>query len=544
VIVLLGIGFLAGVVTAISPCVLPVLPVLLAGGASGRKPIRIIAGLVVSFTIFTLFAAWILDQLGLPEDFLRNLAIVLLFLVALTLLLPQLAELVERPLGRFSRLRPQRTGGGFFLGATIGLVFVPCAGPVLSALTVVAATSDVGARAVALMLAYALGAAVPMLAIAIGGQNVARRLRAHAAQVRTISGIAIAAVAFGLVFHADDNLATFVPGYTNLFQSKIEENATARRELAKLRDNGGAGLTAKATSNKPDALPDYGEAPDFHPAGEWFNTKPLTVDSLRGKVVLVDFWTYSCVNCLRTLPHLEAWDAAYRKQGLVIVGVHTPEFAFEHVASNVDAAIQRLGIKYPVFQDNDFGTWNAYANQYWPAEYLIDRAGHVRRAHFGEGEYGETENVIRRLLSFHGARARPERDTTPQHLMTPESYLGYERVDRYVGSKIESDKEATYAMPAELPQNALAYGGRWRVEGERIVAGRKARLRLHFVAQDVYLVLGGRGTVKVFVEGKPLKTIRVDAYKLYTLRAGSTVDDALLELRFSPGVQAYAFTFG
>jgi len=544
VIVLLGIGFLAGVVTAVSPCVLPVLPILLAGGASGRKPLRIIAGLVASFTVFTLFAAWILDRLGLPEDFLRNLAIALLFLVAVTLLVPQVAALVERPLARFSRLRPQGTGGGFFFGATIGLVFVPCAGPVLSVLTVVAATNDVGTRAIALMLAYALGAAVPMLAITIGGQNVAQRLRAHAVQVRTVSGIAIAAVAIGLVFHADDNLATFVPGYTSFFQSKIEENATARRELAKLRANGGAGLTAKASSNNPDALPDYGEAPDFHPAGEWFNTKPLTVEGLRGKVVLVDFWTYSCVNCLRTLPHLEAWDAAYRKQGLVIVGVHTPEFAFEHVASNVDAAIERLGIKYAVFQDNDFGTWNAYANQYWPAEYLIDRTGRVRHAHFGEGKYGDTENLIRRLLSFHGARARPERDTTPQHLMTPESYLGYERLDRYVGSKIESDREATYAMPAELPQNTLAYAGRWQVEGERIVAGRNARLRLHFVAQSVYLVLGGRGTVKVLVDGKSQETVNVHAHRLYTLRAGSKVDDALLELRFSPGVQAYAFTFG
>jgi cytochrome c biogenesis protein CcdA/thiol-disulfide isomerase/thioredoxin len=543
VIVLLGIGFLAGIVTAISPCVLPVLPILLAGGASGRKPLRIIAGLVVSFTVFTLFAAWILDRLGLPQDFLRNLAIALLFLVALTLLVPRIGQLVERPLARFSRLRPQRAGGGFFLGVTIGLVFVPCAGPVLSALTVVAATNDVGGRAVAVMLAYALGAALPMLAITIGGRDVAQRLRAHATQVRAVSGVAIAAVAIGLVLHDDDKLATFVPGYTDFFQSKIEENGTARRELGRLRGGGSTQLTAKA-NNEPDALPDYGEAPEFHTDGLWFNSKPLTVEGLRGKVVLVDFWTYSCVNCLRTLPHLEAWDTAYRKQGLVIVGVHTPEFAFEHEASNVDAAIKRLGVKYPVFQDNRFATWNAYANQYWPAEYMIDRTGRVRHVHFGEGEYGETENLIRRLLNVNGARARAERDTTPQHLMTPESYLGYERIDRYVGSKIESDKEATYAMPAELPQNALAYGGRWRVEGERIVAGRDARLRLHFVAQNVYLVLGGRGTVHVLVDGKPQKTVRVDAYRLYTLLAGRKVDDALLELRFSPGVQAYAFTFG
>ena len=237
-IVLLGIGFVAGIVTAISPCVLPVLPILLAGGASGRNPLRIVAGVVISFTVFTLFASWLLSQLGLPQDFLRNLAIVLLFVTAATLLVPRAALLIERPLAFFSRLRPTNVGGGFLLGATLGLVFVPCAGPVLATVTVVAAKNEVGVRAILLTLAYALGAAVPMLAIAFGGREAAASLRRHAQPVRLASGALIALVAFALVFHLDDHLAQLTPGYTTFIQNKVEDNATAKRELDKVRGGG------------------------------------------------------------------------------------------------------------------------------------------------------------------------------------------------------------------------------------------------------------------------------------------------------------------
>jgi cytochrome c biogenesis protein CcdA/thiol-disulfide isomerase/thioredoxin len=520
--------------------VLPVLPILLAGGASGRHPVRIVAGLVASFSVFTLFAAWLLDRLGLPQDFLRNLAIVLLFVLAATLLVPRAALIVERPLAAFSRFRPQRAGGGFLFGATLGLVFVPCAGPVLATVTVVAANNDVGVRAILLTLAYAVGAAVPMLAIAFGGRGASSRLRAHADGVRVAGGVLIAAVAIGLVFHLDDHLAQLTPGYTSFLQKKVEDNSTAKRELAKVR---GGGTALAATHPTRDGLPDYGAAPAIRAGGVWINSPPLTLQELRGKVVLIDFWTYSCINCLRTLPHLKAWDATYRSKGLVIIGVHTPEFAFEHVASNVRAAVKRLAIHYPVVQDNRYKTWDNYANEYWPAEYLIDRAGHVRHTHFGEGEYGQTEALIRRLLGDTGSRARRLADTTPGELMTPESYLGYARLARYVGTKIAPDVNARYRFPATLPQNALSYDGVWRVGSEEIVAGRDARLRLHFVAKNVYLVAGGRGTVQVLVNGRPLKTLHVGAQRLYTARSGA-YEDATLELRFSPGVQAYSFTFG
>jgi cytochrome c biogenesis protein CcdA/thiol-disulfide isomerase/thioredoxin len=541
VLVLLLIGFLAGIVTAISPCVLPVLPVLLAGGASGRKPLRIVAGLVLSFSVFTLFASWLLRQLGLPQDLLRNLAIALLFVMAGVLLLPRAALLLERSLSFFSRLRPANAGGGFFLGATLGLVFVPCAGPFLAAITTAAARENFGGRTIAATFAYAAGAAIPMLAIARGGREMAGRIRTHAERLRLASGAIVALVAVGLVFHLDDRLAQLTPGYTTFLQNKIEQSSAAERELAKVR-GGGQALTVKTTP--AGGLPNYGVAPALHADGVWINSKPLTLRQLRGKVVLIDFWTYSCINCLRTLPHLKAWDATYRSKGLVIIGVHTPEFAFEHVSSNVRSAVQRLGIHYPVVQDNGFKTWDNYANQFWPAEYLIDRSGHVRHTHFGEGEYPQTESLIRRLLAVKGKRARQLPDTAPTEAMTPETYLGYARIGNYLGSQIVPEKPARYTFASNLSANAFSYDGTWRVGSEAITAISDAQLRLNFQAKNVYLVLGGRGTVQVLIDGQHTKTLRVDAQRLYTVRASNTLAHALLELRFSPGVQAYSFTFG
>jgi thiol-disulfide isomerase/thioredoxin len=261
-------------------------------------------------------------------------------------------------------------------------------------------------------------------------------------------------------------------------------------------------------------------------------------------VVLVDFWTYSCINCLRTLPHLKAWYAAYHKQGLDIIGVHTPEFAFEHVTSNVQAAVKRLGVTWPVVQDNKYKTWDNYSNQYWPAEYLIDRSGRIRHTNFGEGEYGQTESLIRTLLGVHGKTARKVANATPTGLMTPETYLGFSRLASYVGSRLVPKVDTRYTFAKSIPQDAVSYAGNWRVEGERIMAGRGARLRLNFEASDVYIVLGGRGTVHALINGKPAGTIKVDAQRLYTVRTAKSSIDGLLELRFSPGIQAYSFTFG
>jgi len=539
-VLLIAIGLLAGFVTAISPCVLPVLPIVLVGGATGRKPFRIIAGLVASFVVFTLFAAWILDRLGLPQDLLRDIAIAMLFLVAATLLFPELARLIERPFARLSRYRAG--GGGFLLGASLGLVFVPCAGPALAAISSAAGATNFGWRTLVLAIAYGVGAGIPMVAVAFGGPRVATRLRLIGPRLRLVSGVVVLLATLGIVLHGDEWLQKKIPDYTGSLQ-KVEKSASAQRELAKL--SGGAPLVAKqAAKGAASDLPDYGPAPEVHADGDWFNSKPLTMHALRGKVVLVDFWTYSCINCLRTLPHLEAWDAAYRGDGLVVLGVHTPEFAFEHEASNVRAAIARLGIRYPVLQDNRFRTWQAYANQYWPAEYMVDRSGHVRHVHFGEGKYEETESLLRQLLGVDRGSTTDVADTTPLRWGTPESYLGYARLARYAGSPIAKNISASYRFPARLAADELAYDGRWRVEAERIVSVADARLRLRFNAKNVFLVLGGKGRVDVSVDGRPTRVVDVDAYKLYTLRQGPKFGGGLLELRFTPGVEAYAFTFG
>jgi len=542
-LVLLGVGFVAGLVTALSPCVLPVLPIVLAGGASGRRPVAIIAGLVGSFTLFTLTAGWLLDRLDLPQDLLRNVAIALLFVVAATLLVPQLGDLAARPLERLARRPAGDLGGGVLLGASLGLVFVPCAGPVLAAITVLVAKSNVGIDGVLLTLAYALGAAVPLLAIAFAGRGVAGKLRSQAELVRRTAGVVILCTAIAIAFGLDQRLQTFIPGYTQAVQDRVEKSSRAAAQLRKL--TGARELTATATGSS--GLPDYGPAPDFANVTEWVNTKPLTLAGLRGKVLLIDFWTYSCINCLRTLPHVEAWAARYEQAGLVVVGVHTPEFAFEHVPSNVKANARRLGVRYPIAIDNGYGTWNAWGNQYWPAEYLVDRSGRVREAHFGEGDYDKTEAAIRELLGAPTALPASTKgiaDTTPTGFLTPETYLGASRLARYAGSTIVPGREHEYRLPAHLPLHALAYGGSWTVEPERIVAGREARLRLEYLARRVYIVLGGTGTMSVSVDGRHSSSVRVVGDRLYTAVDGTRSGKHLLELRFSPGVQAYSFTFG
>ena len=541
-LVLIGIGLAAGFITAISPCVLPVLPIIFAGGATGsrRKPFAIIAGLIVSFTAFTLFGVWLLKKLGLPEDLLRNIAIALLFLVAATLLFPKVEEIVQRPFLRLTRRPGGDLGGGFLLGASLGLVFVPCAGPVLAAITVVGATQDVGARAVVLTLAYATGAAIPMLLVAFGGRAGMNALRPHAHRIRQALGVVVALTALAIAFNVDRHFQTALPGYTDALQKKVEQGGRAQRELQRLRG------TTRVSSTK--TLQDLGAAPELSGLSNWINSKPLTIQELRGKVVLVDFWTYSCINCLRTLPHVKAWYRTYAKDGLVVLGVHTPEFAFEKKAANVARSIKQNGIRYPVAQDNRMATWDAWGNQYWPAKYLIDRRGHLRFVHFGEGEYDTTEARIRTLLGENAGMlpvANKLSDPTPTGAMTPESYLGYQRLARFSDRSITPDRFAAYRFPTRsLQPNELSYAGRWRVEPEDIVAGPGARLRLSFLARSVHLVLGGRGSVRVLVDGKPVRTVRVNGSRLYTLFEAPNQRNGLLELRFSPGVRGYAFTFG
>jgi cytochrome c biogenesis protein CcdA/thiol-disulfide isomerase/thioredoxin len=545
-LLLLGVAFVAGIVTAVSPCVLPVLPIVLAGGATGgpRRPYAIIAGLVASFTVFTLTAAALLSALGLPDDLLRNLAIAIVVIVGISLIWPRLGDLLGRPFYALARRQPGDAGGGFVLGISLGLLFTPCAGPVIAAVATVAATQSFSLEAFLITLAYGLGAGLVLLGVALAarrGMNMTG-VRAHAPAIRRGLGVAILAVAALMIYGVDKDLQTRVPEYTRALQG-LEESAAARGELEGLV--GGPGLAEE------ERLDDFGPAPEFQAIEGWINSEPLTMQELRGKVVVIDFWTYSCINCLRTLPHVTAWYENYRDEGLVIVGVHTPEFAFERESDNVRRAVRDHGITYPVALDPDYGTWQAWLNRYWPAKYFVDRRGHVRYAHFGEGDYEESEQVIRRLLAegSGGKLVSAEiEDETPAGPQTPESYLGYERIERFYGSRIEPNREAEYTIPGFVPLHGLAYGGRWTVEDERILAGEDARLRLHFTGSDVFLVLGTAGeheSVDVTLDGERVGTATVTQDDLYTLaRIPGDKRDHVLDLRFSPGTEAYAFTFG
>ncbi|MGA7418083.1 MAG: cytochrome c biogenesis protein DipZ [Acidimicrobiales bacterium] len=558
---LLAVAFLGGFITGISPCIVPVLPVVVAGGStdtSRGRPFLIIAGLVVSFSLTELIGSTVLSAIGLPQNLLFWLGIALLLILAVGLLVPVIGERLERPFARLGSSRYATWGGGFVLGLSLGLVFVPCAGPVLAAISVAAANHRVDASAFFVTVFYAVGAALPLLVFAVIAQRAVtgwQTLRSHLPVIRQVAGAVLAVTTLAIAFGLLDPLQRSVPGYTSALENHIESNASIAKQLQALSGehaNTFATRQAKAPAHTTAALPDLGRAPNFTGIVAWLNTpgdRPLSLAQLRGRVVLVDFWTYSCINCQRALPHVEAWENAYQKDGLVVVGVSTPEFAFEHVVSNVSSAAGSLGVHYPIAIDNDYGTWNAYNNEYWPAEYLIDPSGQVRAYDFGEGGYSTMESNIRDLLMAKGVTRLPARtdvaDKTPTTQTTQESYLGYSQLQYDVGTTPVHDQAADYHAPSTIPSSTLAFDGTWTVHKEEATAGDNAQILLQFTAHDVYLVMSGQGTVAVSFDGRPLPSVEVDGIpKLYTLFSGGSLQSGELALAFSPGIQAYDFTFG
>jgi cytochrome c biogenesis protein CcdA/thiol-disulfide isomerase/thioredoxin len=558
---LLVVAFLGGVITGISPCIVPVLPVVVAGGAVGEsraRPWLIIAGLVLSFSVAELVGSALLSALGLPQDLLYRLGIVMLLILAAGLMVPTIGVWLERPFSRLGASRWAQSGGGFVLGLSLGLVYIPCAGPVLAAISVAAANHRVSASLLLVTLCYAAGAAVPLLVLALVAQRAATRwgaLRRHLPATRRIAGAVLALTTLGIAFGLFDGLQRSVPGYTSTLENHIEATSSITAKLQGLdgeRPNSFAKKQAAAPKTAAAALPDLGAAPPFTGIVAWLNTPgaaPLTLAQLKGKVVLVDFWTYSCINCQRSLPHVEAWYRAYRDDGFVVVGVHTPEFAFEHVVANVRNAASGLGVAYPIAVDNNFATWDAYNNQYWPAEYLIDPTGQVRAYDFGEGEYSGMETAIRDLLTANGVAQLPARtdvpNLTPTQTLSPESYLGYQEIAYDVGTHVVDDRPAVYHAPLVIPADRFAFDGDWTDHIQEATAGAGAQIFLNFTANDVYLVMGGQGTVNVSLAGRHLATVDVRGIpRLYKLLVGAPLQTGQLTLAFSPGVQAYDFTFG
>ena len=594
-IVLLGFAILAGAGTALSPCVLPVLPALLAAGGVGgrRRPLGIVIGLSITFTVTIVGVAMVIDGVGLGSDPLRDVAIVVLLAFGVVLLLPTLQARIEAPLSRLARLGPRSTGDGFLsgllVGGALGFVYTPCASPILAAVISVSAASG---KTILIGLAYALGSALVLLALTLGGRRLFDRVRAagRGPQLQRALGTIMILTAVAILTNLDVNFDQFVAQHipdVNLTAS-LECSSTVTSRLHQITGhqpkfapaNGSSACKGSATAVHPAArnasqaslvadaakLPDLGTAPEFMETQDWFNTpggRPETLASLQGRVVLVDFWTYTCINCIRTLPYLKAWDAAYRHEGLTIVGVETPEFAFEHEAANVANAIVQFGLRYPVVQDNNMGTWNAYGNQYWPADYLIDAHGQVRYTAFGEGDYPQTETAIRALLAEAGDRvggkSRPRDVIVPSEQATPETYLGTERAQGWVNGPRPGLHYYGSSPPAALALNDFAYSGTWSIAGQPATAVSGAGVDVAFQAKNVYLVLsspGGRPLpVRVLLDDRPIPAksagadvhgglVTVRGQRLYTLVSLPRAERHRLSLRFAAGVSGYAFTFG
>ena len=582
-VLLLAFAFLAGAGTALSPCVLPVLPALLASGGVGgrRRPLGIVLGLSATFTITIVGVAKVVDGVGLGTDPLRALAVVVLLGFGVALLVPAVSDRVEARLSRLAALGPRSSGDGFasglLVGAALGFVYTPCAGPILAAVISVSAATG---RSVAVAIAYAAGSAVVLLALTLGGRRLldaARRAGRGPAIQRTL-GVVMIATALVIISGEDVRFDQFVAQHipdVNLTASLERSHAvtsrlhdvTGRRQRFVQAAGTSAALAAAADAAAAgSSLPPLGAAPEFTDTQRWFNTpgnRPLTMASLRGRVVLIDFWTYTCINCIRTLPYLKAWDARYRSAGLTIVGVHTPEFSFEHDASNVAGAISQFGIRYPVVQDNDYGTWNAYGNQYWPADYLVDANGQVRYTAFGEGDYTKTEDAIRALLAEAGhtglgAMARPSGVIVPSLQATPETYLGAARGQGWLPGAPTPGLHHYTGSP-QLPLNAFAYSGTWQIADQPATAVANSTIDADVQARNVYLVLSSAGgrprPVRVELAGRPIPAglagadvhngvVTVTGQRLYSLVSAPTDSRHLLRLSFAPGVAGYAFTFG
>jgi cytochrome c biogenesis protein CcdA/thiol-disulfide isomerase/thioredoxin len=573
---LILLAYFGGILTILSPCILPVLPFVFARADRPfvRSTLPMLGGMAATFAIVATLAAvgggWAVRANAIG----RWAALVLLALFGIALVFPAISDRLTRPLvalgSRLTEKEGQRDSvwSSVVLGVATGLLWAPCAGPILGIIFTAAALQGASFNTTLLLLAYALGAATSLaLALLVGGKLFARMKKSLGAseRIRQVLGVlvlaGVAAIALGL--------DTRVLARLSSAQTADIESGLARRLGASQAMDESAARTNAAGEL---VLPVLGDLPPLDGLGPWFNSPPLTNAQLKGKVVLIDFWTYSCINCLRTLPYLKAWDAKYRKDGLVIIGVHAPEFAFERDPANVAKAVRDLGVRYPVALDNQYRLWNALHNQYWPAHYFVDAQGRIRYFHHGEGEYAMSERVIRQLLADAGhapaggmAKASAtgtEAAAAFNEIGSPETYLGYYRAERFASpGGLARDEAKTYSAPP-LSLNQWSFEGRWidlRQSARSLAPGAAITFRFH--ARDLHLVLGSAGGKPVRfritldgqapgsdagVDAKPDGTGAVTGQRLYQLvRQKGAVRDRTFTVRFlDPGAEAFSFTFG
>lgn len=513
--IVLIFAFASGFVTALTPCVLPVLPIVLASTATSgrRRAVGVIVGLIGGFTFFTLFLTYLVKYFNLPGDLLRNLAIGVLLIFGMTMLFPRTQLLLEKLTSKMtgklgSRLAKPKEGfgSGVIVGVILGLLWTPCAGPILASVIALAATSSVTLEAVLITFAYICGSAMVLLAFAYGGKGVVSRLKglnSKSALIQRTFGVVIVSMAVILFLEWDrkfqETLVQNLPSWVLTPLVSLESSEFVSKALDNL-----AGEDGDVDENFDQArlLSNYGRAAEFAGVSGWINGEPMRLENLRGKVVLVDFWTYSCVNCIRTLPYLKQWDERYREQGLVVMGVHAPEFAFEREERNVRRAVEEFGLRYPVVMDNDFKIWREYqgARGAWPAKYLIDQNGVIRFRHIGEGRYDETERAIQLLLTESGQKV--DYEIEKQALIsyrekTAETYMGYGRLDASrwkVEGGIAQDVFRRYEFGGALGKGELALSGEWKITKEYAQPRQGAKLRLVFYSDEVNLVMTREGS--------------------------------------------------
>ena len=571
------LAFVGGVLTILSPCILPVLPFVFsrADQPFRRSGLPLLTGMALTFALVATAAAfgghWVvrLNQGG------RYVAIAIFLMLGLTLLFPSLAEALTRPLvqagskiqgGPSSEIS---VGKSFVLGISTGLLWAPCAGPILGLILTGAAIQGPGVRSSFLLLSYALGAATSLGIALLAGKKVfsaMKRSLSFDVWIRRALGVAVIVGVVAIALGWDTNLLT---KFSFVNTAKAEEHLVSALGAEK------PALVPVSAAEPVLVLADEGPMPELSGAVGWLNSPPLTTKSLRGKVVVIDFWTYSCINCLRALPYVEGWSAKYKDAGLVVIGVHTPEFAFEKERSNVEKAVRDLHITYPVAIDSDYKIWSAFNNQYWPAHYFIDGKGRIRAHHFGEGNYAESERVIQELLKENGAPALAEgllnvtgtgaeAPSDSKNVGSPETYVGYKRAGNFASAEpIAKDSRKTYSPQPRLSLNQWALGGSWKVGDESaVLESVPGKIVFRFHARDLHLVLGPTKN------GKPIRfTVKLDGTapgddhgadtdaagagtvqgnRLYQLiRQKGAVEDRTFEIDFlDPGVQAFAFTFG
>jgi cytochrome c biogenesis protein CcdA/thiol-disulfide isomerase/thioredoxin len=536
----IGLGFLEGLALIFSPCILPILPIILAGSLTGSKkrPIGIIIGFILTFSLVTFFSRKLLQVTGIDLNIIRYCAYGILLLLAVILISTYLSEKFNLLTQRLTRVGTQYTFlnnsqsgfvGGILFGALVALIWTPCAGPILAAVIVQAVVQQTNVISFLILLAFSCGVAIPMVLIAIFGRSIMQGMsyfKNYTSLLRKILGVVI--------------ILSVV--YMILLESGFNQTYTLNTTQLNSQSNPAA-LVKGLSIPYP--------APAIGGIDDWINTPALNLTTLKGQVVLIDFWTYSCINCIRTLPYLKDWYEKYHDKGLVIIGVHTPEFDFEKKLTNVKNAVERSGIKYPVALDNSFVTWLNFQNRYWPAHYLIDKNGNVVYIHFGEGEYDVTENNIRYLLGESQLAETHVQQANIQGPTTPETYLGYERAANFASPELmQKNNSARYSYPDNLKLNQWALQGDWQISSDHILATAKNNaIKINFQARNVYMVMGNDTNqpihLAVILNNKIIKNITVQDHTLYTILELEKAETGILVLKISePGLQVYTFTFG